>query len=225
MSVVKSRHVGPDLKEQVYHEIRDRIVHLKYPPGHPLSERDLAAEFGTSRGPIREAMARLRAQGLIDVVSRRGAYVTHVDLSRFRDGMEVKIELEGMAARLATPHFTEDELEALQNLLDEIGEGGEVLPAEKVVAIDQRIHRKVWAKSGNSYLTELLEGINNQIARVWRVYLRDTGTTMGSSVRNLGCVLEAFRRGDALAAEEAMRRHVHDFLDDVIRDVFSLDRQ
>src|SRR5713101_6730720 len=90
----------------------------RLPPGTELSEVALSRELSVSRGPIREAMGRLAAEGLVTVRPRRGAEVRAITAGELVDSYQVREALEVMAVRLATPRLTDSDLDRLEELVD-----------------------------------------------------------------------------------------------------------
>ena len=96
--------------EQLRQAIEEKIAIGEYAPGRRLDEVELAASFGVSRTPLREALIQLGSAGLLDVRPRRGAVVAEVDPRRLCEMFEVMAELEAMCGRLAARRITEPEL-------------------------------------------------------------------------------------------------------------------
>src|SRR5258706_12301388 len=94
----------------------------RLPPGTELSEVALSRELSVSRGPIREAMGRLAAEGLVTVRPRRGAEVRSITPEELIDSYQVREALEVLAVRLAVPRITEAELAGLHELVDPMPE-------------------------------------------------------------------------------------------------------
>src|SRR5947209_20169009 len=119
------------LWQRVYAYLREEILSERLQPGTELQEVALSEELGVSRGPIREAIGRLAAEGLVTVRPRRGALVRSLSKDEFLELYQVREALEMMAVRLAVPRLTEDVLARLQELIeameghaqrDEVGE-------------------------------------------------------------------------------------------------------
>ena len=91
------------LWEQVRDRLREDILAGRLEPGTELSEVALARDFGTSRGPLREALGRLASEGLVTITPRRGAVVTQLSRQEFIDAYQVREALETLAVRLAVP--------------------------------------------------------------------------------------------------------------------------
>ena len=100
------------LREIVYEELKRQILVGEIPPGTRMMEVELADEMGVSRTPIREAIRKLEKEGLVTIEPRRGAYASDISIKDMLDVLEVRQDLEGMAAALAAQKVTEDEKKA-----------------------------------------------------------------------------------------------------------------
>jgi DNA-binding GntR family transcriptional regulator len=109
---------GVNLNEQVYEELRTRILTRREPSGAKLSLHALAAELGVSRSPVHHALTRLVSEGLLTVRPRRGYYVTPVTARAVAEGYDVRLALELIAAERAVAHPDEHGLVHLAGLLE-----------------------------------------------------------------------------------------------------------
>ena len=108
------------LSDRAYYAIRELIVTLELAPGSVVNERDLMERLGVGRTPVREALRDLARERLVDVFPRRGMFVSGVDVGDIAGLSEVRLELEGKAARLAAERRNEADRDATQALLDEL---------------------------------------------------------------------------------------------------------
>src|ERR671935_3026513 len=108
------------LWQRVYEYLRQEILAERLHPGAELQEVPLSEELGVSRGPIREAIGRLAAEGLVTVRPRRGAVVRSLSKDEFLELYQVREALEMMAVRLAVPRLGASDLEELEGLVDEM---------------------------------------------------------------------------------------------------------
>src|SRR5438105_10870219 len=106
------------LWQRVYDFLREEILSERLQPGAVLQEVALSEELGVSRGPIREAIGRLAAEGLVVVRPRRGAVVRSLTKDEFIEAYEVREALEVLAVRLATPRLTNEGLARLELLIE-----------------------------------------------------------------------------------------------------------
>jgi DNA-binding GntR family transcriptional regulator len=108
--------------EHAYAAVRTAIVENRYPPGHRLIEQRIAEELGLSRTPVREALRRLEAEGLVVSERNRGAMVRPLSQTEIVDLYGLRIRLESYAVELATERITEQELAELASAADAFGE-------------------------------------------------------------------------------------------------------
>jgi DNA-binding GntR family transcriptional regulator len=109
---------GRTLRERVYDYIRDEILAERLAPGSELQEVALAQSLGVSRGPVREALGRLEAAGLVTIRPRRGAVVRSLSAREFLEAYQLREALEVMAVRLAVPRLEEGGFARLEALID-----------------------------------------------------------------------------------------------------------
>src|SRR5438132_10853663 len=126
--------------EEAYLRIRDRIVCLDMPPGSVVEEGRLRDELEIGRTPIREALQRLAWENLVRSVPHRGTFVTDVNITDLARITEVRVVLEGHAARLAAEKLTTADREAIEGLL-ELLRPGHATDQRNLLHLDQQIHR------------------------------------------------------------------------------------
>ena len=199
--------------DRAYFALRDRIVTLRLPPGACLREEELIGELGIGRTPLREAVKRLALEHLVEVRPRRGTYVTDIHPADIATISEVRVELEGYAARLAAVRMdaaTRVEAQALTRALADLTPGD----SASLIDLDEAVHRLVWRASGNPYLGATLEGYFALSLRIWHLYL-DRVPGLPAAVHDQRGLLEALLTGDGTRAETVMREHVLRFQHDV----------
>ena len=146
--------------------LREMVLVGQLQPGQRLNEVELANALGISRGPLREAIQRLRSEGLLTAVSGRGAYVRTFTADALRDLYEVRIALETHAVRLAGQRLGPEGVKELRELLDATGKS---LTAEHSYPQDLDFHQRMVALADNPALLDTVTGINSQIQLArWR---------------------------------------------------------
>ena len=110
------------LRERVHDHLKQGILANRYAPGTVLLEVPLSEELGVSRGPIREALRSLEAEGLVSITPRRGAVVTSLTRRDFLDAYQVREALETLGMRLAIPRLSDDVLDALDERIARMDE-------------------------------------------------------------------------------------------------------
>ena len=205
------RHAEPprSQSEAAYFLIRDRILSLALPPGSLVHEAQLRQELSIGRTPIREALQRLGHEKLVRSVPNRGTFVTDVNITDLARITEVRVVLEGHAARLAAERGTVADRAAIAELLAELG-SVQVTEQRELMKLDREIHRTIYRSARNSFLESTLERYFNLSLRLWFLVL-DQGVRLREAVTEHRAILEAVMAGDGDRADEAMRRHVAGF--------------
>ncbi|WP_306369209.1 GntR family transcriptional regulator [Nocardiopsis sp. CC223A] len=195
----------PSLRDRAYAELKSRIMGLRLPPGHRITERETAAELGVSRVPLREALRLLEAEGLIVLVPRQGAMVAGWSREDIVHLFEVREELEPLAARLAAAKRSEDDLRLMRRRLDEAARALDAGDDSATAAANAGFHRAVLGACGNPLLQEMMAPLDARVQ--WLFHLtrhRDTREQRAEHVR----LLELIERGDGEGAAALYRAHV-----------------
>lgn len=202
------------LPTKVFNTLRDRIVHMEYPPGTSLSEKELCEEFKVSRTPLREAIRRLEDMRLVTAIPRYGTYVTPVDINEIRCAFEVKIRLERLAGEVAAKRITADKLEDLKEIISaadaHLKEGGH----RNLIEIDTRFHEIIYQASQNPILQEFLENLHSRCARLWSSSLSEI-IPVREIAGQLREVYGALKDRNAEKAGQLMEDHVQYFIDKI----------
>jgi DNA-binding GntR family transcriptional regulator len=196
-----------------YTRVRGLILSGELAPGAVLPQAALAQEIGISTTPLREALRRLKQEGLVDLDAHRDARVRPLDATEARDLLEMRRSLDPLAARLAAQRRTEEDLVRIRTALD----GLEALPASPSVAqlaSHARFHAAVHRASHNALLVETLDGLWVKTDRYRRHGLEagrsdEERQARATEHRRL---FEAVRDGDVETAADLMQRHVESSL-------------
>jgi DNA-binding GntR family transcriptional regulator len=201
--------LAPAHGETVAHiveRLRDDILARRMAPGARLVEADLTQRFSVSRGPIREALRRLAAEGLIEHVPNRGALVRRLSVDDIRDLFQIRMELESLAARLAA---TAPEPEKRARFEQAIAPIFDERPRETCAYLIENadFHAAVMELAGNRQLKELALKLQLPLimAQVGDIL---TPQVLEDSVREHRVLATAIIARDELAADAAMRAHL-----------------
>ncbi|MFP4636335.1 MAG: GntR family transcriptional regulator [Nitriliruptoraceae bacterium] len=208
--LVPDRAATTGLSQQAYYLLRDRIVTLALPPGSLVNERELGEEFGLGRTPIRDALRRLADDGLVEVWPRRGIYVGAIDVGDLRGISELRVELEGFAARLAAQRATDADRDDLAELLEELDALTGETDERRLIHLDQRIHRLIYRIARNPFLEAAAERAYVLALRLWFLALERVAR-LEDAVHEHRELLGSIARGDEQAAATVARTHVEDF--------------
>jgi len=198
------------LADQVFLRLREAIVSGDLAPGERILEPTLAARFGVSRGPLRDALARLAERHLIERPVHQGARVVTLSFPKLIDLYHAREALEGMACRLAAERAPEATLEALAALLDE-HEQGVALHAGAAYVQDEGdldFHFRIAQASQNPALIPILCDQLYHLMRLYRRTFVAQGRRSTTALREHRAIVDAMRERDGAFAEQLMRRHI-----------------
>jgi DNA-binding GntR family transcriptional regulator len=199
-----------DATERAYAEIRKRIVTGEYPQGSPLTEAALSKALGVSRTPVRAALGRLNADGLVDQLPNRRVVVASWNIGDVEEIFGLRAVLESYGAQLATSAVTPQKQAELEALCDEMDAA---LAAQEpgwlavCTALNNRFHTGVLEATGNARLIALVASIV-VIPLTHRTIGRYTVRELERSWAEHRAITEAFRQGDAEWAGSIMRSHI-----------------
>jgi DNA-binding GntR family transcriptional regulator len=192
-----------------YARVRRLILSGDLEPGTVLPQAALARTIGMSTTPLREALRRLKQEGLVELDAHRDARVAPLDAAEARDLVELRQSLDSLAASLAAERRSDTELTVMRAALD----GLESLPSHPSLdALEhhRRYHAAIYGAAHNTLLAEALDGLWDKSDRYRRHALadaRDEADRVRSAAEHR-LLYEAVRDGDAQAAADVMRRHV-----------------
>jgi DNA-binding GntR family transcriptional regulator len=193
------------LRDIVADTLRERIATGVLAPGSRVREETIAAEFGVSRIPVREALQRLEAEGFIALTPRRGASVAVPSVSRVFDLLEVRTTLEVFAAALAARRAGGDYAEELTETVKEGTAAAGRGEFKRLPELIERFHDLVARASGNVELTELLRSIRSRVR--W-MFEHDLEGRSPASWAQHAEILRAILAADEDAASDHMARDV-----------------
>lgn len=196
--------------DRAYDQIRERLVMLDIRPGEPINDDHLAAELGTGRTPVREALKRLERDRLVVAFPRRGTFATAVDMTDLADISEIRKQLEPTAAARAARSAPPDVRAGLRALAAEVADLDDAMDPREVLRRDVRVHGAIYRASGNPHLEQILVSLDAHATRIWCLFL-DRLPDVVSHVREHGPLLEAIASGDEAAAAERTLAHVVGF--------------
>ncbi|NUP77476.1 MAG: GntR family transcriptional regulator [Nonomuraea sp.] len=195
------------LREQVAHALRAALITGEMRPGVVYSAPVLAAQFGVSATPVREAMLDLAKEGLVEAVRNKGFRVTELsdrdldELTQIRELIEVPT-----VSRLAGSARAE-EFERLRPVAEEIVAAADRADLLAYVDADLRFHLELLALSGNVHLVEVVRDLRNRARLYGLSQLAERGS-LGDSAREHLALLDALKSGDATAVGHLMGEHI-----------------
>ncbi|MHB1930580.1 MAG: GntR family transcriptional regulator [Acidimicrobiales bacterium] len=208
--------------DEIAFRIETEIIEGLLEPGSHLMQGDLCRRFGVSRTPVREALRKLQAQGLVELVPNKGARIRVVTVSDLEEIYAVRAELEGYAAALAAGRTSVQltkQLVAMQRELDEVvrrlappsrlSEGDGHMNAQ-LTRLNEDFHGAIRAAAGNDLLDRTITDLQQRFPKdyVWKA-ITTKRQMLAVNVTEHRRILRAIQQGDREAARFAMTAHVH----------------
>lgn len=193
--------------DDAYERLKDEILQNRMPPGFQAPEPEIALRLGMSRTPVREALIRLEASGLIELVPRRGARVLPVSPTDMREIYEILTALEPEAAAgLARSRPTADMLSGLVEATDQMEAALQRSDLEAWAAADDSYHRRLLALNENRRLSSFVSSLFDQAHRVRMITLRLRELPL-ESTREHREILHHIQAGNVEVTRTVFRHH------------------
>jgi DNA-binding GntR family transcriptional regulator len=194
--------------EDAYRAIRDQILRGEREGGEWLREGDLAASLGVSRTPVREALRRLDAEGLVRHERNRGVQVASWSIHDLDEIFGLRSVLEPWGSALAATSGLAD-LEQLRELADamDVAARGSRPDLDEITALNNQFHRAILAAAGHRRLSQLVSSVV-EVPLVWRTFSHYSPEAMRRSLAHHHEIVDALAAQDAAWAESVMRSHV-----------------
>lgn len=199
------------MNNEIYQEIKEGILLLDYKPGEVLLMRGLAEKFGVSATPIREALIRLEAEGLVQMVPKSHVRVTEVSLQDLKDVFEVRLLLTDQIGSLAAQRVTEEELAAMEKVLEKMRRETD---RRMLTQLDSEFHGLINQATKNKALAKVAGMLRNQVVRLW-FFIGDDDSYWPKVVDGRERFLNALREGDSALGKKTLRDHVVLFIEQV----------
>ena len=198
------------LADDVFSQMRDAIVRGDFEPGSKINEPQLAAQYGISRGPLREAIRRLEGAKLVEIKPNAGAKVISLKKTQAFEIYEIRESLEGLACRLAARKASSEDCLKLRDLLAaheaQIQSEDGRLYYQKAGDLD--FHYQIVSLSRNQRLFDLLCGELYHLLRLCRVKTSSQPSRPEQAFKEHHHIVDAIEHGDAELADILMRRHI-----------------
>ena len=192
--------------EKIAMELRSQILAGKLLPGSRILQEQLAEEFGASRLPVRDALRRLQADGLVTIVANTGAWVSKLTKAECEDAYQIRERLEPLLMRQSAAFITQETISELTAIAEKMEASGDV---ETFLRLDQDFHLLAYSHAPNGMIRDLIERLWNTTQHYRRAFAELSGVAAGS-VTHLEhrLVLDAIVRGDLDDLEWNLAAHI-----------------
>lgn len=204
----------PAAHDEAYAHILRALRLGRYRAGERLIPETIAAEVGTSRMPVREALRRLAAEGLVTIRTNRGVTVNALGVNEMQEAFEMRAVLEGLAVRLAVTRLRPADLRRLAAMLDSMED--RAAPDADWTSAHRAFHEALCTRSESPRLLRQIASLHSLVEPYMRLWDRMGDRQVGTREHHEE-LLAVLHRGDPAACEAAMRRHVMDTVPDLLR--------
>ena len=196
------------LSDQVYDALRIAIVRSELAPGEKLVELDIAAQMGTSQGPVREALQRLVHDGLVERRARSATYVTSISIDEMHELFDVRSSVEGFAIRRTARKVTPEQCAVLDELIGKMADFGRQKDMIMLAEYDMQFHREIVEWSGGAGLLRVWNTLSSQMQRfIVQSHVEHYLDFVEIGTRHQP-IVEALRNRDGDAASRAVQEHI-----------------
>ncbi|MCI8799590.1 GntR family transcriptional regulator [Acetatifactor muris] len=204
------------LRGRVFSRLREDILSGRYEEYEELREVAIGEEMGVSRTPVREAFRQLELEGLIQIVPNKGAYVTGITEKDVKDIYMIRSLLEGLCARWATEHITEEQMEEMEEnvyLAEFHARKGHL---EQLAELDNRFHDIMYEACDSKILEHQLKDFHQYVLRVRKKTLANANRGPKSNEEHKG-IMEAIKAKDGELAEKLAHQHMINAYDNMVK--------
>ena len=206
---IKPIEEGFSLKSKIYESLKSAIMTMNIYDANAelrLDERRLSEQFGISRTPLREALARLDQEGLVKIVPRRGIYIVRKSKAEVLEMITVWAALEGMAARLITQSADDAEIASLRQMVATFENSGLTGRIDEYSEANIRFHQAILRMSRCDLLVEIANGLFMHV-RAIRARTISERDRASRSIADHMHIIEALEARDTELAERLVREH------------------
>jgi DNA-binding GntR family transcriptional regulator len=195
------------LRGRVFNKLREDILAGKYSQNDELKETSIGLELGVSRTPVREALRQLELEGLVNIIPNKGAYVNGISEKDIHDIYIIRSYLEGLCAKWACEYITQEQIDALEEVvyLSEFHIKKE--HHEQIVELDNKFHQLIYEASGSKILDHILSDFHHYVQRIRKITLSSDLRAVSSNKEH-AAILEAIRQRDGQKAEDLAHEHI-----------------
>lgn len=208
---------GGSRAAQVYDQLREWIRIGRLQPGARVREEDIAHTMQVSRTPVREALSRLQARGLLEM-ARAGLAVTELTRPQILELYAMREILEGSAARFAAEHAAPSDIATLKYIAARFADCSD---AAGYARANTAFHKAIYEAAHNRFQMRMLEELNDSLALLPRTTFELEGRGPAAEIEH-GKILAAIERRDPDAAEAAARAHIHEAMQARLTLMFSM---
>ena len=203
---------GMALNKKIYEHLRYQIITNKLVAGQQLYEKELMQTYQVGRTPLREIFQELQRNGLIEIIPKLGTRVVTLDLRTLRETIQLRRELEGLAAELAALHIDPEQFKRLQDLIESAAQvqDNSTAALQKLSDLDMEFHHVIYDASGNRQIKEMIASLLYKMSMYW-FQVGFSAAEFREQFDELEELLAAIDNKDCKRARKMMRQHIDHF--------------
>lgn len=194
-------------KEKVYQELKLEIISQRLKGGQPITEDEVVKKYLISRTPVREIFRRLETEGLLQNIPYKGTYVTSITTKDIEDILDIRFALESFAAKLAATKVTVTDIKEFEELEAVFMKAMKTRNSALSFETDTKLHDLILRIAGNTRIHSIITNLLTQIHRIRYISGHLEGRMDTTTKEHLD-IIKAMKKRDALLAEKAMRIHI-----------------
>lgn len=198
------------LNELAYLRFRQALITLQYKPGDYLNMAQVMGDLEVGRTPVNQAVHRLAAEGLLQILPRKGVMVAPLSLDDAFELIEVRLVNELLCIRLAAARITTGQIGQLREVNARLAEASQQRDPLAMMQCDNQFHHLLAGIAANRRLIDILSIIHAQAQRFWATTLSDAGH-MEEVIVEHNAIITALEEGNLIAAEQATQHHILSF--------------
>lgn len=207
------------LRDVIFETLRKAIVSGDIKPGERLMEVSLANQMGVSRTPVREAIRRLEAEGLVTMTPRKGTHVSELSVKDIMDVLEVRTVLDKLATELAAKRMQPAQLKALETVHKQYIACVEKENMEGAIKKDVEFHDMIYAASGNPRLVAVAGSLREHIYRFRVIYMSGSSLIAENVLNEHEEILAALKDAQNNVASDLAEKHIRNQMETIIKTV------
>ncbi len=195
------------LAEHVQQRIREAILKQELEPGDRVDQTQIAEKLAVSLAPVREALRALEAEGLVNIIPRRGAFVTHISLTDLNNLYFARALLEGETIYHAVSYLTKSDFDDLQSLVKRLEDTANTNDVNAYIPLNREFHLRIYGALENQHLLQMIQQLWERSERYRYQYMFVIHNNERIHREHLA-ILDACLQRDAPAAKAAAVKHI-----------------
>ena len=200
------------LKEDVYKNLKYRIIMKQLEPGSVMNEKSLMEEYRIGRTPLREIFIRLQNEGLIQRFPRSGTIVAPMDFNQLKEITAIRIPLEGVVGELVVDRISEKQIGRLKEIFKKVEDVEKSGSDEDILMYDTELHKLLYEAAGNKKLHDIIYELQAIDSRYWFA-ITFTRDEYLDQLKQWEHIINAIEARDKKLTKQLLQKHVQKFID------------